>query len=95
MKTVRNHMDGQTLGQSNPNSGSVLLGDQTVNVGTASIEPASDVFMRDDTKIANGNARPVDPNEEVHADRLAKNEGILTGEKSIQLTPNFLYTHNR
>jgi hypothetical protein len=44
---------------------------------------------------ANGNSNPVDPNEAVHADRLAKIEGILSGEKSIQLTLQFLYTHNR
>jgi hypothetical protein len=29
--------------------------------------------MGDGTTTANGNAHPVDPNEAVHADRLAKN----------------------
>ncbi|VAH21529.1 unnamed protein product [Triticum turgidum subsp. durum] len=38
---------------------------------------------------------PVDPNEAAHADRLAKLKGILSGEKSIQLTLQFLYSHNR
>jgi 26S proteasome regulatory subunit N2 len=92
---VRNRLDSQTPGQSYPDSGSALPGDQTVNVGTTSTEPASDVQMGDDTTTANGNAHPVDPNVAVHADRLAKIKGILSGEKSIQLTLQFLYTHNR
>ncbi|KAF7018060.1 hypothetical protein CFC21_031387 [Triticum aestivum] len=58
-------------------------------------EPAGDVQMGDDTTTANGNAHPVDPNEAAHADKLAKLKGILSGEKSIQLTLQFLYSHNR
>ncbi|XP_037479097.1 26S proteasome non-ATPase regulatory subunit 1 homolog A-like isoform X2 [Triticum urartu] len=92
---VRNRLDSQTPGQSNPDSGSALPVDQTVNAGTTSTEPAGDVQMGDDTTTANGNAHPVDPNEAVHADKLAKLKGILSGEKSIQLTLQFLYSHNR
>jgi 26S proteasome regulatory subunit N2 len=51
--------------------------------------------MGDDTPTAYGNAQPVDPNEAAHADRLTKIKGILSGEKSIQLTLQFLYSHNR
>ncbi|XP_047062676.1 26S proteasome non-ATPase regulatory subunit 1 homolog A-like [Lolium rigidum] len=92
---VKNRLDARTPAQSNPDSGSALPGDQTANLGTTSTEPAGDVQMGDDTTTANGNAHPVDPNEAVHADRLAKIKGILSGEKSIQLTLQFLYTHNR
>uniref|UniRef100_A0A453CSN4 26S proteasome non-ATPase regulatory subunit 1 homolog n=1 Tax=Aegilops tauschii subsp. strangulata TaxID=200361 RepID=A0A453CSN4_AEGTS len=92
---VRNRLDSQTPGQSNPDSGSALPVDQTVNAGTTSTEPAGDVQMGDDTTTANGNAHPVDPNEAAHADKLAKLKGILSGEKSIQLTLQFLYSHNR
>uniref|UniRef100_A0A8R7JXJ7 26S proteasome non-ATPase regulatory subunit 1/RPN2 N-terminal domain-containing protein n=1 Tax=Triticum urartu TaxID=4572 RepID=A0A8R7JXJ7_TRIUA len=85
---VGNRLDSQTPGQSS------LLVDQTVNAGTTSTEPAGDVQMGDDTTTANGNANPVDPKEAAHADRLAKLKGILSGEKSIQLTLQFLYSHN-
>uniref|UniRef100_A0A452ZM37 26S proteasome non-ATPase regulatory subunit 1/RPN2 N-terminal domain-containing protein n=1 Tax=Aegilops tauschii subsp. strangulata TaxID=200361 RepID=A0A452ZM37_AEGTS len=86
---VGNRLDSQTPGQS------ALPVDQTVNAGTTSTEPAGDVQMGDDTTTANGNAHPVDPKEAAHADRLAKLKGILSGEKSIQLTLQFLYSHNR
>uniref|UniRef100_A0A8I6X6I2 26S proteasome non-ATPase regulatory subunit 1 homolog n=2 Tax=Hordeum vulgare subsp. vulgare TaxID=112509 RepID=A0A8I6X6I2_HORVV len=40
-------------------------------------------------------SQTVDPNEAVHADRLAKLKWILSGDKSIQLTLHFLHSHNR
>uniref|UniRef100_A0ACD5UEP0 Uncharacterized protein n=1 Tax=Avena sativa TaxID=4498 RepID=A0ACD5UEP0_AVESA len=92
---VRNRLDSHAPVQSNPDSGSALPGDQTVNSGTTSTEPAGDVQMGDETTTANGNAHPVDPSEAAHADRLAKIKAILSGEKSIQLTLQFLYSHNR
>ena len=92
---VRNRLEVQTPGQSNPDNGSALPADQTVNEGTTSTEPAGDVQMGDDTTTANENAQIVDPNELVRADRLNKIKGILSGEKSIQLTLQFLYSHNR
>ena len=92
---VRNRLEVQTPGQSNPDNGSALPADQTVNEGTTSTEPAGDVQMGDDTTTANENAQIVDPNELMRADRLNKIKGILSGEKSIQLTLQFLYSHNR
>ncbi|VAH09610.1 unnamed protein product [Triticum turgidum subsp. durum] len=86
---VGNRLDSQTPGQS------ALPVDQTVNAGTTSTEPAGDVQMGDDATTSNRNAHPVDPNEAAHADRLAKLKAILSGEKSIQLTLQFLYSHNR
>lgn len=92
---VRNRLDVQTPGQSNPDNGSASLHDQTVNEGRTSTEPAGDVQMGDDTTAANGNAHIVDANEVARADRLKTIKGILSGEKSIQLTLQFLYSHNR
>ena len=36
-----------------------------------------------------------DPAEVTYADRLTKMKGILSGETSIQLTLQFLYSHNK
>nr|CAH67136.1 B0402A04.3 [Oryza sativa] len=91
---VRNRLASQTP-ESNPDSGSALPDDQAANVGTGSTEPAGDVQMRDDTATPNGSSHTVDPNEVARADRLAKIKGILSGETSIQLTLQFLYSHNR
>nr|CAE03647.2 OSJNBa0060N03.12 [Oryza sativa Japonica Group] len=91
---VRNRLASQTP-ESNPDSGSALPDDQAANAGTGSTEPAGDVQMRDDTATPNGSSHTVDPNEVARADRLAKIKGILSGETSIQLTLQFLYSHNR
>lgn len=92
---VRNHLASQTPSQSNPDSGSALPDDQVANVDSGSTERGGDVQMRDDTTTPNGSAHTVDPNEVAHADRLAKIKGILSGQTSIQLTLQFLYSHNR
>ncbi|XP_006652792.1 26S proteasome non-ATPase regulatory subunit 1 homolog A-like [Oryza brachyantha] len=101
---VRNRLASQSP-ESNPDSGSALPDDQTGNAGTDSTEPAGDVQMRDDTATPNGSAHTIDPHEVARADRLAKMvaragrlakiKGILSGETSIQLTLQFLYSHNR
>ncbi|KAF0930614.1 hypothetical protein E2562_033811 [Oryza meyeriana var. granulata] len=91
---VRNRLASQ-IPESNPDSGLALPDDQTGNTGTGSTEPAGDVQMRDDTATPNGSSHTVDPNEVARADRLAKIKGILSGETSIQLTLQFLYSHNR
>lgn len=38
---------------------------------------------------------PEDPIEKMYAERLTKLKGILSGETSIQLTLQFLYSHNK
>uniref|UniRef100_A0ACD5ZQY5 Uncharacterized protein n=1 Tax=Avena sativa TaxID=4498 RepID=A0ACD5ZQY5_AVESA len=83
---VRNHLD--TLGARNL----ALPGGQT---GNAATEPSGDVQMGDDVDIMNGSPRVLDPFEEKCAERLTKIKGILSGETSIQLTLQFLYSHNR
>ena len=91
---VRNRLASPTPVPSNPDTGSALQDDQAASMGTGT-ETARDVQMRDDTATPNGNVHTVDPNEIAHANRLAKIKGILSGETSIQLTLQFLYSHNR
>ncbi|CAD6262383.1 unnamed protein product [Miscanthus lutarioriparius] len=92
---VRNRLASPTPEPSNPESEPAVQDDQTASTVGTGTEAAGDVQMRDDTTTPNGNAHTVDPNEVAHADRLAKIKGILSGETSIQLTLQFLYSHNR
>ncbi|XP_011073786.1 26S proteasome non-ATPase regulatory subunit 1 homolog A [Sesamum indicum] len=55
---------------------------------------SEDVQMTDGTQ-ADGGATSPDPSEVVYAERLTKIRGILSGETSIQLTLQFLYSHNK
>ncbi|KAG4207829.1 hypothetical protein ERO13_A03G094100v2 [Gossypium hirsutum] len=56
---------------------------------------ASDVQMTDGSSASMTNMHDADPNEVVYAERLNKIKGILSGETSIQLTLQFLYSHNK
>ncbi|KAM3708511.1 hypothetical protein ACJW31_02G102100 [Castanea mollissima] len=74
-------------------------------VQPASVEPESaqnessttpeDVQMTDRNSASNLNVHETDPNEVMYAERLTKIKGILSGETSIQLTLQFLYSHNK
>lgn len=74
-------------------------------VQSASVEPESaqnessttpeDVQMTDGSSASNLNVHETDPNEVMYAERLTKIKGILSGETSIQLTLQFLYSHNK
>ncbi|KAL0392584.1 UNVERIFIED_CONTAM: 26S proteasome non-ATPase regulatory subunitA [Sesamum radiatum] len=55
---------------------------------------SEDAQMIDGTQ-ADGSATSSDPSEVVYAERLTKIRGILSGETSIQLTLQFLYSHNK
>ncbi|KAG0522970.1 hypothetical protein BDA96_07G083100 [Sorghum bicolor] len=91
---VRNHLDAlssHTSAHVDTDSGSAVPSNQT----NAATEPSGDVQMRDDINMPNGSATTVDPNAATRADRLTKIKGILSGETSIQLTLQFLYSHNR
>ncbi|CAL5011062.1 unnamed protein product [Urochloa decumbens] len=81
---VRNHLDALSSARAEPDSRPAA---------DASTEPSADVQMGDD--MPNGSALTVDPNKAAHADRLTKIKNILSGETSIQLTLQFLYSHNR
>ncbi|CAL5433788.1 unnamed protein product [Camellia sinensis] len=47
------------------------------------------------TQASNVNVQEADPKEVTYAERLTKIKGILSGETSIQLTVQFLYSHNK
>ncbi|KAK3121303.1 hypothetical protein QOZ80_8BG0650410 [Eleusine coracana subsp. coracana] len=81
---VRNHLEAMRA------SGSTEPSDQTVSAAT---EPSGDIQMTDDATMPS--PIRVDPNDVAQADRLTKMKGILSGETSIQLTLQFLYSHNR
>ncbi|CAO2168426.1 unnamed protein product [Urochloa humidicola] len=81
---VRNHLDALSSARAEPDSRPAA---------NTSTEPSADVQMGDD--MPNGSALTVDPNKVAHADRLTKIKNILSGETSIQLTLQFLYSHNR
>ncbi|KAH7521786.1 hypothetical protein FEM48_Zijuj07G0069200 [Ziziphus jujuba var. spinosa] len=54
-----------------------------------------DAQMTDGSSVSNVNTRDADPSEVLYAERLTKIKGILSGETSIQLTLQFLYSHNK
>lgn len=74
---------------------------------SASAEPESgsetaNAPQSDDVQMTDGAAEvavvpivEVDPKEVTYAERLTKLKGILSGETSIQLTLQFLYSHNK
>lgn len=55
---------------------------------------AGDVPMTDETP-SQTTEYETDPADAVYAERLTKTKGILSGETSIQLTLQFLYSHNK
>ncbi|KAL2923387.1 26S proteasome non-ATPase regulatory subunit 1-like protein A [Bienertia sinuspersici] len=56
---------------------------------------SEDVQMTDETRDSGAAVAEMDPDEERYAERLTKIKGILSGETSIQLTLQFLYSHNK
>ncbi|KAG6731238.1 hypothetical protein I3842_01G119800 [Carya illinoinensis] len=54
-----------------------------------------DVQMTDGSTASNLNVRELNPSEVIYAERLTKIKGILSGETSIQLALQFLYSHNK
>jgi 26S proteasome regulatory subunit N2 len=65
--------------------------DSTQNAG---VSGPDDVPMTDGEPASAVNV-PEDPSEKMYAERLNKIKGILSGETSIQLTLQFLYSHNK
>ncbi|CAI9762778.1 unnamed protein product [Fraxinus pennsylvanica] len=68
-----------------PEPGSVQSGNTTTT---------EDVQMTNGSQV-DGNAPSPDPREAIYAERITKIRGILSGENSIQLTLQFLYSHNK
>ncbi|KAF8014262.1 hypothetical protein BT93_H0182 [Corymbia citriodora subsp. variegata] len=56
---------------------------------------SEDVAMTDGSHTSDATVQQVDPNEVIYAERLQKIRGLLSGETSIQLTLQFLYSHNK
>lgn len=56
---------------------------------------SEDVQMTDGAHASGGNLVEMNPTEAIYAERLTKIKGILSGETSIQLTLQFLYSHNK
>ncbi|KAK4742959.1 hypothetical protein SAY87_000960 [Trapa incisa] len=70
----------------------------SVELDTAQNERSAisgDVQMSDGPNVTNGTVQQIDPVEREYADRLTKIKGILSGETSIKLTLQFLYSHNK
>lgn len=54
-----------------------------------------DVQMTDGNSASTVSTLDADPSEVMYSERLTKIKGILSGETSIQLTLQFLYSHNK
>ncbi|CAN1334585.1 26S proteasome non-ATPase regulatory subunit 1 homolog A [Linum perenne] len=69
-------------------------------VEPASVQPENsttpeDATMAEGVSASTTSAPEIDQSEETYAERLTKIKGILSGETSIQLTLQFLYSHNK
>ena len=62
---------------------------------TNPLRDAGDVQMAEGSHTPNGNVHIMSPSEAAYAKKLAKIKGILSGETSIQLTLQFLYSKNK
>ncbi|KFK26374.1 hypothetical protein AALP_AA8G240200 [Arabis alpina] len=67
---------------------------ETTTTTAPSENPSGDVQMADGTP-AQTIVHETDPVDAIYAERLTKIKGILSGETSIQLTLQFLYSHNK
>ena len=65
----------------------------TAQSGNASV--SEDTQMTEETEAPVTVVPDSDPAEVTYAERLTKMKGILSGETSIQLTLQFLYSHNK
>ncbi|KAE8714553.1 26S proteasome non-ATPase regulatory subunit 1-like protein A [Hibiscus syriacus] len=84
-------------------SASKTLPSEPVQTGSADLAVAEnenstapeDVQMTDGSSAITTNVHEADPKEVIYAERLTKIKGILSGETSIKLTLQFLYSHNK
>lgn len=60
-----------------------------------SVTASEDVHMTEESNDANGTAQNINQADTTYNERLSKIKGILSGETSIQLTLQFLYSHNK
>ncbi|KAI3791132.1 hypothetical protein L2E82_04768 [Cichorium intybus] len=72
-----------------------LKPEQPVVVTETNVPQGEDTQMADETQAPTPSVPETDPSEVTYAERLTKMKGILSGETSIQLTLQFLYSHNK
>ncbi|KAK1293170.1 hypothetical protein QJS10_CPB17g01283 [Acorus calamus] len=75
--------------------GSPVQVSETENSAPGNASATEDAVMTDDHPALNGGTHYMDPSEVLYAERLTKIKEILSGQTSIQLTLQFLYSHNR
>lgn len=93
-----------TPGQSSSAAQAESIGPVSENGSTASPPTSVAMEISEDVQMADASVREtiklgkmdeVDLKEATYMERLAKIKAILSGEKSIQITLQFLYSHNR
>ncbi|KAE9607503.1 hypothetical protein Lal_00026978 [Lupinus albus] len=89
-----NVRDRLTSPQSQPSESAPPKPSDTDSTQNATVSGADDVQMTDDDSSSVVKV-PEDPSEITYTERLNKIKGILSGETSIQLTLQFLYSHNK
>lgn len=90
--SVRNRLSSPNLQPSEPVQSLPVDSDRAPTVDE---EASEDVPLLEESKPLGGTSTAADPKEVVYAERLGKLKGILSGETSIQLTLQFLYSHNK
>ncbi|PWA72886.1 26S proteasome regulatory complex, non-ATPase subcomplex, Rpn2/Psmd1 subunit [Artemisia annua] len=68
---------------------------ETDNAQSGNASVSEDTQMTEETEAPVAVVPESDPAEVTYAERLTKMKGILSGETSIQLTLQFLYSHNK
>ncbi|GLT68610.1 hypothetical protein SLA2020_408220 [Shorea laevis] len=89
-----NVIDRLSAPKAQPLETSQLGSSDTVTAQRENSAAQEDVQMTDGA-TATTYSRETDPNEVMYSEKLTKIRGILSGETSIQLTLQFLYSHNK
>ncbi|KAK0607212.1 hypothetical protein LWI29_011406 [Acer saccharum] len=89
---VRDHLP---VPKSQPSEAVQPVSSDPASAQNESSTAAEDVQMADGTSASVTTVPEADPSEVMYAERLTKIRGILSGETSIQLTLQFLYSHNK
>ncbi|KAK3187852.1 hypothetical protein Dsin_027413 [Dipteronia sinensis] len=89
---VRDHLP---VPKSQPSEAVQPVSSDPTSAQNESSTAAEDVQMADGTSASVTTVPEADPSEVMYAERLTKIRGILSGETSIQLTLQFLYSHNK
>lgn len=89
---VRDRLSSPNLQPSEP---AQLLPADSDRAPTEDAEASEDVPLLEESRPSGGTLTTADPKEAMYAERLGKLKGILSGETSIQLTLQFLYSHNK